>query len=139
MSLTTAVSRVLAIGRQCTGVKIASSPPDSLDVLPAVVAWPQSGSLSGMDATFSRGIHNIRCEMHVARDVLPTAIATLTGWAEQFPHLLAGDPTLDGAISTVVFPVTYDLLFVEWGGTPTLALAWTVPVKILGAPVAPTT
>lgn len=140
MTLVTAVARVQAIARQCTGVSTApAQPPENVEILPVSIAWPESGELTGNDATYSRGQHVIRCEMHMPRDILQTAVSRLTTWAEQFPKLLAGDPTLDGAVTTIVFPVTYSVQSIQWGNTPTLALVWAIPVKILAATTTPTT
>lgn len=140
MTLTTAVARVQAIARQCTGVRASpAQPTESADVLPVAISWPENGTLTPNDATFTTGLHTIRCEMHASRDMLKDAVQKITGWAEQFPKHLAGDPTLDGAVDSIVFPVTYSVQSIQWGETPTLALVWQVPVKILAAPTTPTT
>lgn len=140
MTLSAAVARVQAIAKQCTGMKSTpAQPTETVEVLPITISWPEDGTLTPNDATFTTGLHTIRCEMHVNRAMLRLAVQTLTGWAEQFPKLLAGDPTLDGAVDTIVFPVTYTVQSIQWDDTPTLALVWRVPVKILAAPTTPST
>jgi hypothetical protein len=43
---------------------------------------------------------------------------------------LAGDPSLNGEVSTVVFPVNVEVSPMKWNNQDTLMAAFTVPVKV---------
>jgi hypothetical protein len=56
---------------------------------------------------------------------------------------LAGDPTLDGNVDTIVFPVEFEISPYEWGTAggvvPTILVRFIIPIKIRAVPTTTST
>jgi hypothetical protein len=70
--------------------------------------------------------------------ILKDAFQKSDDFVMEFPRRLAGDPTLNGTVDTITFPVLVsEPTRREWNGVPFLFRRITVPVKILDTPITP--
>lgn len=141
MTLAGAVGRIQELVAQLTNIRAAPAwPLENLDALPMAMSWPTGGEVGAGDDTYCKGIHRIRTEIYQSRVTLPQAVSTLAAYAESFPKILSGDPTLDGEVDTIVFPVSYTMQPIQFGsGTTVLALVFETTVKIMGVSSTSTT
>jgi hypothetical protein len=70
-------------------------------------------------------------EFHVSRQLLPLAIKTAQSFRDPFLKSIMADPTLGGAVSTVISPVLRAFGRLEWGGVETIGYRFQTQVKIL--------
>ena len=133
MSLSGALSRIQYHAALCNGVKSAPVKlPESLNVYPFAVAYPEIGELNSESYDAIRALHTIICEFHVARTLLGYAIDTAMPLLEEMHRRLKVDETLNSEVENIVWPITYQFGRLEWDGTPTIGFRLHIPVKIRG-------
>jgi hypothetical protein len=132
----TAIQRLQALSLQAsTDLKNAPSfPVDDAAVLPLSIAHLAGGTASADDATSTREIYRINVDFHFSRVSLRNAYTQIDATAPAFNRILAGDPTLGGAVDTIVFPVEYSVSPAMWDRVVTQMLSYTIPVKIRKTP-----
>ena len=106
------------------------TPPESAAVLPLSVAWISGGIVEAVAYGDVKMILNIRVDIHVNLKTLKSAYTQINGIIPDFMRRLAGDPSLNGEVSTVVFPVNVEVSPMKWNNQDTLMAAFTVPVKV---------
>ena len=125
----TTITRLQQLALQCTGVKSApQTPPESAAVLPLSVAFIASGN-STLSADQALMMLNIEVDIHVNRVTLKGAYNEINTIIPLFLARLAGDPTLNSSVVTIVYPVTFEVLSAEWNRAETLIAAFTISVK----------
>ena len=72
---------------------------------------------------------NLEVDIHVNRVTLKGAYDQINTIIPLFLRRLAGDPTLNGSVVTIIYPVTFEILSAEWNRENTLVAAFTIPVK----------
>jgi len=136
-AIDTAITRLQALAQQ-TSVTVRHAPAypvDDASVLPMAIAHLASGRMLGGDATANIQVHNIGVDFHVNRQSLRQAYAELDTIVPEYIDLLAGDPTLAGAVDTIqIDNVIYNIAPAQWDRVTTLCAFFTVPVKIFSAP-----
>lgn len=138
-TIDTAVARLQALALQVSGIKAAPSyPVEDATVLPLAIAHISSGEGSAQDATFAKLIYTVSVDFHVSRVSLKNAYTQLDAIIPAYHKLLAGDPTLAGAVDTIIFPVTVNVAPAEWDSVITEAAFFSVTFKTLEAPTAST-
>lgn len=117
-------------------VRVAPDYPiENADVLPMSIAHAGAGEFS-MASDFGRSFPNLYVDFHFNRANLKMAYRNIDALIYQYPAILAGDPTLNGQIDSIVFPVSWaDPTVVQYDSIQTLMVRFTVPVKILQTPV----
>lgn len=134
-----AVLRLQALALQVSGIKAAPNyPVEDATVLPLAIAHISSGEGSAQDATFCKLLYTISVDFHVSRISLKQAYKELDAIIPAYHKLLAGDPTLGGAVDTIIFPVPVQVAPAEWDSVITEAAFFTVQIKSLEAPTAST-
>lgn len=128
-----AIEAIQDIALTVTGIRSAPDyAPDKLPALPAVVTYPARGNVTSMGGNSSQDFHTIYCEVHVQRKDLARDIKTLVPFIDSFRNELAGAPTLNDAVTTINYPITYEILEREFGsGNKTLVLRFIVEIKQL--------
>jgi hypothetical protein len=142
-----AIARLQDIAAACTSVTFKSAPDypvDNVEPFPCSVAYISGGVLWFTNATVHHNLPQITIEFHFSRVNLKQAYQQIDLLALEFPKRLAGDPTLNNTIETIVAtpdaPVTYVARPFQWsapGVTPVIvsqALIFTIPIKSLQAP-----
>ena len=137
------VIQSLACSMETVDVKSAPDYPiENVDPLPMVVSYLGSGEFMFTNATVHHNFPVIVTEFHLSRVNLREAYKQAQSIAIEFPQLLAGNPTLDGTVQTIV--ATSDNRFVYtirpfvWRENPALIthmVRFDIPIKLLKAPV----
>lgn len=135
MSFVAAVQALQAHALSLSGVMEAPTyPPESINQFPFAVAYPANGRILGVSAQFRRELHTVFVEFHCARTILPTAVEQAITYLTGFPPLLTADPTLGGAVQTVLMdadqPITYEFGRLNWNGIDTIGIRFRVTLKL---------
>ncbi len=141
MTLHTAVTRLQAISISSSDLAIKSAPDypvSDASVAPFTIAYIGSGEVMATSGTTTRYIVNLYVDFYTNVQILKDAFTKADAYVMEFPRKLAGDPTLGGAVDTIVFPILItEPARREWNGVQFLFRRFTVPVKILDNPIAP--
>ena len=139
--LSDAVARIQDLAQSLTGITIKSAPDypiENVDPLPMVISYVGSGNFHAVNATTLKNFPVIHTEFHFSRVNLKQMAQQMTAVAFEFPKLLAGDPTLNSKVTTIVMdvgsPVPYESRPFEWGSVVTQMMLFAIPVKLLQAP-----
>lgn len=133
-----AIARLQDIALACTAVKVRGAPDypvEDAGVLPLAIAYPADGSCSAEDATTARMLLTLRVDIHVSRISIKAAYQQINAIIPEYLRRLAGDPTLSGAVDTIVFPVTFSVAPAEWDKVVTQMVSFTIPVKVRETPL----
>lgn len=147
-SIDDAIARIQAIALELTTVQINSAPDypiETLDPLPMAISYLTSGTLYFVNSTTQKNFPTINVEFHFSRLNLRQANQQVNAVAIEFPQRLAGDPTLNSTVDTIVATQNQPLNYVRrpftWreqsASQPSLItdmLMFTVPVKLLKEP-----
>jgi hypothetical protein len=138
MSLDGAIQRIQDIVLSSTDVDINNAPDYPVDVvsrLPLAVTHLFGGQ-GQQDTRYStRIIYNIRCDVHFDRKVLSNSYKNIDRFTTEFIRRLGGDPTLDGEVDTIIFPILFNVSPAQWDSVVTQMISFTIPVKLLTTPI----
>lgn len=131
MTLSAAVSNLATKAGSISGIKSAPNyVPESANVFPFVAVYPGTGNLELQSAGWGKFFHTISVDFHVARTILPKAIADAIGFVEAFSKLVIDDPTLGGSVSEVT-AIAYTFARMSFGEIDTIGYHLNVTTKIL--------
>jgi hypothetical protein len=131
----TAIQRVQTLAQACafdaTARKVGAPdyPPEDAATLPLSVAYIASGTATDLEATSTKLIINIGCDVHFDRQILKQTYKMIDTFIPDFVQRLGGDPTLGGSVSTIVYPVTFSVTPAEWNTVVTQCVSFVIPVK----------
>lgn len=131
----TAIQRVQTLAKACafeaTARKVGATdyPPEDATTLPFSVAYISSGNAIDLDATSTKLIINIGCDVHFDRQILKLTYQMIDTFIPDFIQRLGGDPTLGGSVSTIVYPITFSVIPAEWNTIVTQCASFVIPVK----------
>lgn len=129
-SITGAVAQIQTLAGALEGMRAApSQPPEQLNVFPFALSYIGQCEVVKPSATLTIHIYTIVTEIHVARKDLPRDVAKLDSYPTLFPDAVWEDPTLDGAVDTVM-SCQGNITPMVYGGIETLAWAFQTRVKI---------
>ena len=133
----TAIARIQAIALACSGIKAApTTPVDDAGVLPMAITHITAGSFTEINATDGKLMVNISADFHFDRQILRLTYERIDALIPDFLQRLGGDPTLNGAVSTIVYPVLFQVSPTQWDSITTQMVTFTIPIKFnLLAPV----
>ena len=125
-------------------------PIDSPPAWPACITHLSGGEFLLTNRTVHHNFPMIASEFHFDRVNLKQAYKQINAVVIEFPQRLAGDPTLDGTVDTIVggadSRITYAVRPFVWkeqtGTSPAIVsqmLMFAIPIKLLKAPVATST
>ena len=125
----------LALEIQPVDIKAAPSyPMESASILPLAITHITGGTGSADDATQARLLLDITCDIHLQRDNIAFAYQQTNRIIPDFLQRLAGDPTLDGTVQTIIFPVTVSVQPSDYNGIVTQMVSFNIPLKFLETP-----
>ena len=114
-----AIARIQAIARGLPGMKDAPEyVPESINQFPFAICYYRQGNTTTMTG-WRKGLHTVFCEIHVARQILPSSIKAAMPYYGHMLAALEADPTLAGTISTIVWPVLHTFGWLEFGPVET--------------------
>lgn len=132
-----AITRLQAIALECTATTIKeapSYPPEDAAILPIAIAYIASGTGQADNATDARLLLTVNVDIHFSRISMRGAYTQLNAIIPEYLKRLAGDPTLNGSVDTIVFPVSFTVGPSEWDKLVTQSVSFTVPLKFLESP-----
>lgn len=119
-------------------------PTDSPPPFPFALAYLGGGEFHATNATIHHNFPAINVEFHFSRLNPSQASKQINAVALEFPKRLAGDPTLNSTIDTIVMgrdePIQYTVRPFQWSApnvTPIVTsqmLLFSIPIKTLQAP-----
>ncbi len=143
-----AISRLQAIAIQCTvpnagpgttSLRAAPNYPlEDAAALPIAIAHLSLGTVSPDNATTARILPTVQVDFHFSRVSMKNAYTQIDAVAQDFSQRLCGDPSLNGTISTIVFPVEFSVTPAQWDKVTTQMLSFVIQIKILHNPTAST-
>lgn len=147
-SIDNAIARLQDIAIQCTIPNAGPSsttlkaapdyPIEDASALPISIAHLDSGDTNVDNASTARILPMIAVDFHFSRISMKNAYTQIDAVAQEFSQRLAGDPTLNGTISTIIFPVHWRVVPSQWDKITTQALIFNILVKLLANPTVST-
>lgn len=131
----TAIQRIQTIAKATVfeGTKTFQNAPDyptdDASILPLVITHVSSGNVTQVNATDTKFMLNISTEFHIDRNILRLTYQKIDTFIPDFIQRLGGDPTLNSAVSTIVYPVTFVVQPAEWDSVVTQMVQFTIPIK----------
>ena len=111
-----------------------SYPTEDASVLPLAITHIANGTGSVDDATTARLLLTVNVDFHVSRVSMKSAYTQLNNIIPEYLKRLAGDPTLNGKVDTIVFPVTFAVMPAQWDRVVTQMASFSVPLKFRETP-----
>jgi hypothetical protein len=112
--MATIINYVQAMMRDLDGVLEApDEAPEQMVQFPFIVAFPRSGEIS-RESVQAMGLHTMYIEVHIGRQVLPSAIRMALPFGKSVPDALWADPKLGGNVSTIR-AIRYTFGRLDWG------------------------
>lgn len=111
-----------------------SYPSEDVSVLPLSIAYISEGTMSQDNATNTRLLFTINVDIHVSRVSMKSAYQQLNNIVPDFLKRLGGDPTLNGKVDTINFPVSFNVGPAQWDRVTTQMVSFKVPVKFMEEP-----
>lgn len=143
MTLLAAIQRIqtLAISSSDIAIKYApDAPVPNAMVSPFTIAYVDDGEFTEANATDARFIGNVNLDAYFNPENLPQAFKNMDLFTYEFVRRLGGDPTLNGTVQTIVFPIIIGKPSnVTWGGSPFLRKAFTIKIHTLETPLTTST
>jgi len=125
-----AIARLQALALASTYIKGAPNyPPEDAGVLPMAVAYISGGNANEINATDLKFIMNVTVDIHISNVILKESYTRVNAIIPDYIKRLGGDPTLNGTVSTIVFPIDFVVGPDEWGSIPDTMIRFIVPIK----------
>lgn len=133
-AIDTATARIQDIVLAMTGITIKSAPDypvENADPFPFVASYANAGEFNVPSKGWLTNFPVIAVEFHLSRVNIKQMQQQINAICYEFPQRLAADPTLNGTIDTIRFPVAYTVEPFAWGQVVSQRVLFTLPVKIL--------
>ena len=134
-----AIARLQDIVQSCTDTTVTSAPDYPIEdatSLPLAITHITDGTGNADNATTAQLNLNLSVDVHFARVNIKDAYTRINKIIPEFLCRLAGDPTLNGTVDTIIFPVAVSVAPAQWNTIVTQMVTFTVPVKLLETPIA---
>lgn len=128
-----AIQRIqeIVLSSSDTTIKAAPNYPiDDANILPLSIAYIASGQSTADDAGAMRMMLTLKVDIHFSRVSIVEAYKQISKFIPEFLKRLAGDPTLNGNVDTIVYPVTFEVVPMQYNAIITQAVSISIPVKI---------
>jgi hypothetical protein len=130
-----AIARLQDLSQACTTVTIKSAPDypvENAEPAPFSIAHLASGEVIAQSSGWVRILPIVNVDFYFSLTSLKQAYQQLDLIAVEYARRLAGDPTLNGTIDTIVFEgLTFeDIGGLQWGSVPFHVLRFSIPLKI---------
>jgi len=125
----------MALEIQPIDIKAAPDyPVDSALILPLAITHITGGTGQADDSTQARLLLDVNCDIHLQRENIAMTYQQINQIIPDFLKRLAGNPTLDGTVQTINFPVSVTVQPVDFNGIPTHMVSFAIPLKFLETP-----
>jgi len=123
-TLSGAMLQIQAVARAISGVKSAPDQiSDSMASFPFVVTFPRRLE-DHAQQSWDKSLWTVYTEIHVARGLVGDSVTTAAGLIEDLRDGLNADPTLNGTVDTIVYPIVATFGELEWGSPATKTIGW---------------
>jgi hypothetical protein len=133
-----AINRLQHLALRCTSVRIKSAPDfpvEDAGMLPLSIAHAVQGEITVGDASTVGFVPcTISVDFYFNRVSMKQAYEQIDAIIDEYGRRLAGDPTLNGKVDTIIFPVPYSVRPATWDKVATQMLQFLVSVKVLDTP-----
>ena len=133
-----AVDRLQAIALACTTVNVRgapSKPVSDASVLPLAIAYISEGTGDCEESTTARLLLTVGVDFHFSRVSIGAAYKEISKLIPEYLQRLAGDPTLNGKVDTIVFPVSFSVSAAQWDRVTTQMISFKIPLKFRESPI----
>ena len=133
-----AIARIQDIVLSSTDLTIKAAPDwptESLSMMPLAITHIGSGSGSQDNATTTRFVLNLKTDVYFDVHVLKLAYQSIDKFIPEFIKRLGGDPTLNGTVQNIVFPIEFVVEGSEFNTVPAILVSFNIPVKVLENPI----
>lgn len=131
-----AIARLQDLALACTDIKSAPDfPVEDATVLPLAIAHLVSGQGTELNATTMQIEPVVNVDFHFARVNIKDAYQRIDRLVPEYLCRLGGDPTLNGTVDTIQFPVSFTVVPAQWDTVITQMVSFSVQFKTLETPV----
>ena len=133
-----AIARLQDIVQSCTDVDINNAPDYPIEdatALPLSIAHITGGQGTGNNASTVQLDLSLSVDVHFARVNIKKAYQDINLIIPEFLRRLGGDPTLNGTVDTIQFPVLVAVSPAQWDTVITQMVSFTVLIKAFEAPI----
>ena len=131
MTLDAAIGGVRAAVGTMTGLtRVYDDPPASLSEFPCAFVVAGSGEMSDTGAG-GLAFHTIAIEIYQAPNITAQAVDGAKVWPDRVFAALRTDPTLDGTVTHIRWPIAYQALGLTYNNGVHYGMRFNVTVKVL--------
>ena len=134
-----AIARLQDIVLSCTDTTINNAPDYPIEdatALPLAITHITDGQGNANNASTTQLNLNLSVDVHFSRVNIKDCYQRINKLIPEFLCRLGGDPTLNGTVDTIIFPVACSVAPAQWDSIVTQMVTFTVPVKTLEIPIA---
>ena len=110
-------------------------PVENAGMLPLSLAYFSQGTAQADTADQMRMLLTVNVDVHFARNNLKDAYTKINAFAPEYLRRLAGDPTLNGSVDTINFPVSFQVIATTWNSIETVMVQFSIQFKELTTPI----
>lgn len=135
MTVQAAITALQALVNAVSGIREAPSYiAEAPTVFPCSLCMPYEGEMTSLPGQ-QKDLAMVTLDIHVARRDMKWDIRTLTPYIDSINNVLAKNPTISGTVSTIIYPVRWRVLVIEWasGGVKTICIRFYVQFKLMAA------
>jgi hypothetical protein len=133
-----AIARLQDIAQSCTDTVIKSAPDYPIEdatSLPLVITHITGGTGNADNASTAQLNLTLSVDFHFARVNIKDTYQRTNLIIPEFMRRLCGDPTLNGTVDTIIFPVSVSVSPAQWDSIVTHLVSFTVQFKTLETPL----
>jgi len=131
-----AIARLQDLAQGCTGIQNAPDyPVEDATALPLVIAHIVGGDGTVINASTVQLDPIVSIDFHFARVNIKDAYQRIDTLIPEYICRLGGDPTLNGTVDTIQFPVTFAVSPAQWDNVITQMISFSVQFKTLENPI----
>jgi hypothetical protein len=131
-----AIARLQDLALACTNIRAAPDYPiEDATALPLSIAHIAEGNAIAQNATMTQCNISVQVDFHFSRTNIKDAYQRINVLVPEFLTRLGGDPTLNGTVDTIQFPVSFTVSPALWDTVTTQMVSFSVPFKTLETPV----
>ena len=136
-----AIARLQDLVQSCTDTVVKSAPDYPIEdatSLPLSIAHITNGTGNADNASTAQLNLSLSVDVHFSRANIKAAYQAINKFIPEYLRRLCGDPTLNGTIDTIIFPVSAAVSPAQWDAVTTQMVSFTVPIKTLETPIVTT-
>ena len=131
-----AIARLQDLAQACTNIQHAPDYPiEDATALPLVITHITGGDMTVLNASTVQLNPIISVDFHFARVNIKDAYQRIDTIIPEYLQRLGGDPTLNGTVDTIQFPVPFVVQPAQWDNVITQMVSFTVQLKTLEVPI----